>query len=246
MDKQVEQLKEYMDESNYTVAITGSGISYLYGMTRFKQNTGRRNMTKMMNPKYIKAHPDVVYAALKDAWLDATFELGPSPVHYQLTELEEMGKIQGIVTQNLDYLHDLAGSTNVVAFMGSFADTVCIDCGARYHDINVWNEGEMPKCPECGSYLIPVFFSGFDRGSADDSSSNEWMRQAQDMIGQAELLIIMGTTGLFSDQYMSKLRQTTKIVQINPGSTVFDQMADLNIREDAEKVLGEIIDAEQS
>ncbi len=178
----------------------------------------------------------------KDSFLDAIFEKGPSLVHYQLAELEKQGKLQGIVTQNLDELHTLAGSTNVVAFMGSFADNACMDCKAYYHDINVWNQGEMPHCPKCGGYLLPVYFDRFGhRLSADGNDPNQWMEQAKDMIAHADLLLIIGTTGFHSDEYMSRLRPSTKMVQINPGRTMFDRMVDLNIRMDAEKVFHQIL-----
>ncbi len=242
MDTQVKKLKEYMDQSTYTVAITGAGISYMYGMRRFKQVAGE-NWSKKVTPKYIKSHPDEVYALFKDAFLDAIFEKGPGPVHYQLAELEKRGEIQGIVTQNLDYLHNLAGSKNVVAFMGSFADTICLDCGARYEDINVWKAGEMPRCPKCGGYLVPVYFSRFGhRFGGGGNEGSEFMTRAQDMIAKATLLVVIGTTGFHSDEYLKKLRAETKIVQINPGSTMFDSMAELNIRMDAEQVFNQILD----
>ncbi len=245
MDEKIQKLKEYLDASSYTVAVTGAGISYMYGVRRLKQLAGEGGWQRKVTPKYIKAHPEETYALFKDAFLDATFEKGPGPVHYQLAELEKRGKLQGIVTQNLDHLHTLAGSENVVPFMGDFADTVCVDCGADYHDIDVWNHGEMPRCPKCGGCLIPVYFAQFGRGFGAHRASNEWMERARDMIAQAELLLFIGTTGFHSDEYLSKMTPGTKLVQINPGSTIFDRTVDLNIRMDAEKVFDQIL-AEES
>ncbi len=241
MDAQVKQLQTYMEASPYTVAVTGAGISYMYGMRRFKQVAGQ-NWASKVTPKYVKSHPEEVYALFKDAFLDAIFEKGPSRIHRQMAELEQKGLLQGIVTQNLDYLHNLAGSQNVVAFMGSFADTVCVDCGAKGHDINVWNQGEMPRCEQCGGYLLPAYFSrlshGFGGGRGD---ANEFMKQAQDLIEKADLLVVIGTTGFHSDEYLKKMRPTTQIIQINPGRTMFDEMAVFNIRMDAEQVFEEIL-----
>ncbi len=245
MDASVKKLQEYMEKSNYTVAVTGAGISYMYGMRRFKQVAGEGTWMKKVTPKYIKAHPDEVYALFKDAFLDAIFKKGPGRVHKQLASLEKMGKLQGIVTQNLDYLHELAGSGNVVAFMGSFADNICLDCGAYYHDINIWNHGSMPVCPECGGYLVPMYFERFGhRFEAGESRPNEHMLKAQDMIAKAELLIIIATTGFHSDEYLSKLRPSTLIAQINPSSTIFDRMADVNIKMDAGDALEQILSKE--
>ncbi len=241
MDAQVKQLKDYMDASDYTVAVTGSGISYLYGMTRLKRQTNRMDQMRMMSPSYVKKHPEEFYQLMKSSFLDATFEKGPSEVHKQLAELEKEGKLQGIVTQNMDCLHTIAGSTNVAEIMGSFSDSICTGCGAEYHDYKLWGQGKAPRCPKCGEPLMPLMF---DRNSPDyQKYAKERMEKAQDMIARAQLVIIIGTTGFRSDEYMAKLnRAATKLVQINPGSTVFDSMVDLNIHEDAAKVLGEILD----
>ncbi len=243
MDKQVEQLKEYMDNSKDTIAVTGSGISYMYGMRRLKQQTNRMDLMRKLSPRYVKNHPDDFYAMMKSAFLDATFEMGPGPVHKQLAELEKKGLLQGIVTQNLDCLHQLAGSTNVVEIVGSFADNTCVDCGYRTYDVNVWNEGKAPRCPKCGGYLMPT---NFDRNSSTYSKdAKERMDRAANMIAEADLVMIIGTTGFRSEEYLSKLNTAkTTLVQINPGSTIFDQMVRLNIHMDAEKVFDEILSAE--
>ncbi|MCD8212423.1 MAG: hypothetical protein LUC17_05295 [Oscillospiraceae bacterium] len=235
MDDDVRQLKEFMDNSKNTVAVTGAGISYNYGMRRLKQQTSRMDLMRKLTPEYVRKHPDEFYQLMKDSFLDATFEKGPGPVHKQLAELEKEGKLQGIVTQNMDCLHEAAGSKNVIEFQGSFADNVCVDCGARVDDYTVWGHGEAPRCPKCGGPLMP---SNFGRGG---SELQERMKKAQDMIAAANLIMVMGTTGFRSDEYMAKLSPDTTVVQINPASTVFDQLAVLNIRRDAEKVFAEIL-----
>ncbi len=242
MDEQVRQLKEYMDKSTNTVAVTGSGISYLYGMTRLKQATNRMDMMRKLSPKYVSKNPEDFYALMKDAFLDATFKLGPSPVHRQLAEFEKRGMLYGIVTQNLDCLHQIAGSTNVIEFQGSFDDNICVECGERVYDYNVWNEGKAPRCPKCGAPIMPATF---DRDyAAHDQEYEARMNQAADMIAAADLVMIMGTTGFMSENYMAKVTPQTTLVQINPSSTRFDSIVELNIRGDAESVFNEILGAE--
>ncbi len=242
MDSKIAELKSYMDASSNTVAVTGAGISYMYGMRRLKSQTNRMNLMQKLSPSYVKKHPEEFYAMMKDAFLDATFEKGPGPVHKQLAQLEKMGKLQGIVTQNMDCLHTAAGSTNVCEFQGSFADNICVDCGARFTDYSVWGHGEEPRCPKCGGPLMP---ENFDRSAPNNQSDmRKRMERAQDMIANAQLVIIIGTTGFRSDEYMARVNPQTKLVQINPGSTVFDKMVNLNIRSDAEKVFDEILKAE--
>ncbi|MCD8199425.1 MAG: hypothetical protein LUD25_00435 [Coriobacteriaceae bacterium] len=239
MDEQIETLRKYMEESKKTVAITGAGISYLYGVGRLKQQTSRAEMTSKLSPRYVKKNPDEFYALMKDAFLDATFEKGPGPVHKQLVELEKKGLLQGIITQNMDCLHTAAGSTNVVEFQGSFADNVCVDCGKRYNDYTVWGHGEIPRCPECGGPLMPANFNR--RASGHDSEFKDRMEAAADMLSDAELVIVIGTTGFLSEEYMYRMNPQARLVQINPSPTKFDQMATMNIHEDAEKVLGAIL-----
>lgn len=90
------QLKEYMDQSNKTVAVTGAGISYLYGMRRLKQSVGMMNARRIFAASYVRKNPEKFYEIMKDAFLDATFVKGPSTVHKQLAELERQGKLYGM------------------------------------------------------------------------------------------------------------------------------------------------------
>ncbi len=239
MKKDYMKLIEYMNESSRAVAVTGSGISYLYGVRRLKQSVGYMNYGKVFSASYVRKNPEKFYKIIKNAFLDATFEKGPSKVHKQLAELEKRGKIKGILTQNLDCLHTIAGSVNVVEFQGSFRDNICIDCGSCYYDYRVWGQGQMPKCEKCGGYLMPT---GFCREVPLSSVvSRENMNKAINMISKADLVIVIGTTGFRSEEYLSRLQPETKLVQINPSPTRFDSIADLNIRADAAEVLEAVL-----
>lgn len=233
MKSEYAKLKEYIESSGKTVAVTGAGISYLYGMRRLKQSVGMINSRRVFSADYVNKNPEKFYEIMKDAFLDATFIKGPSAVHRQLAELEKQGKLYGIVTQNMDCLHTIAGSKNVAEFQGSFGDNTCIGCKTRYNDYNIWNQGHMPRCEKCGSPIMPSTFAGENTGEA--------MKKATDMIAEADLVIIIGTTGFRSEEYLSKLRKDTKIVQINLSATQFDTIADLNIRADAAEVLDAVI-----
>ncbi|MCD7836039.1 MAG: hypothetical protein LUG83_05235 [Lachnospiraceae bacterium] len=239
MKTEFSQLKEYMEHSKKTVAVTGAGISYLYGMRRLKQSVGRMNANRIFSTSYVRKNPEKFYEAMKDAFLDATFVKGPSAVHKQLAELEKQGKLYGIVTQNLDCLHTIAGSQNVIEFQGSFQDNVCIDCGIRCYDYQVWNQGHMPRCEKCGAPLMPTSFCRDSRAGAD--ASRDSMRKAVNMISEATLVIVIGTTGFRSDEYLSRMKEGTKLVQINPSETEFDRIADLNIRADAVTVFDAVL-----
>ncbi len=234
------QLREYMENSGRTVAVTGAGISYLYGMRRLKQSVGLMNSRQVLSPSFVRSNPDEFYKIVKTSFLDATFVKGPSKVHKQLATLEDKGLIYGIVTQNMDCLHTVAGSKNVVEFQGSFGDNICVDCGARCLDYKIWNHGHTPTCKKCGSPLMPTAFCRENKLS--EQVAKESMKKAADMIHEADLVIIIGTTGFRSDEYLSKMRKETKLVQINPSETPLDSIADWNIHADAAEVLGEVVD----
>ncbi|MCD7954600.1 MAG: hypothetical protein LUG93_02345 [Lachnospiraceae bacterium] len=240
MKSEYSQLKEYMDQSKKTVAVTGAGISYLYGMRRLKQSVGMMNARRVFSASYVRKNPEKFYEIMKDAFLDATFVKGPSAVHKQLAELERQGKLYGIVTQNMDCLHTVAGSKNVVEFQGSFADNTCITCGSRFFDYHVWNQGHMPCCEKCGGPLMPTSFCSESR--VNNSASQESMQKAINMIADADLVIVIGTTGFRSEEYLSRMKTGTKLVQINLSETQFNRIADLNIRADAAEALDAVLE----
>ncbi len=239
MKEEYRRLKEYTEQSGKTVAVTGAGISYLYGMRRLKQSVGMLNSRRVFSASYIRKNPEDFYALMRSAFLDATFVKGPSAVHKQLAELERKGRLYGIVTQNMDCLHTIAGSKNVAEFQGSFADNICIDCQTRGYDYSVWNQGHMPRCEKCGAPIMPISF--YAEKGVRDAILRASMQKAIDMIAEADLVIIIGTTGFRSEEYMSRLRPSAKIVQINPRETKFDADADLNIRADAAEALSTIM-----
>ncbi len=160
-------------------------------------------------------------------------------MHKQLAALEKQEKVYGIVTQNLDCLHTIAGSENVIEFQGSFRDNICIDCNSRFYDYKVWGQGHMPRCEVCGGYLMPTSFC---RESPIHSiASRENMNNAINMISKADLVIVIGTTGFRSEEYLSRMQSKTKLEQINPSPTQFDNITTLNIRADAAEVLEKIL-----
>ncbi|MCD8200900.1 MAG: hypothetical protein LUD47_02410 [Clostridia bacterium] len=239
MEKNQEKLLEWVKDSKKTVAITGAGISYLYGVGRLKQMVSRPDMMGILSPEYVRTNPEGFYATMKSAFLDATFGKGPSPVHRQLYEMEQRGLLHGIITNNMDCLHQAAGSSDVVEIQGGFDDNICLACGRHFYDYTVWNEGELPRCPECGGPMMPANFCRTSPGHDKEFSAR--INKAADMLSDADLIVIIGTTGFLSEEYMTRVNPKAKLVQINPGSTKFDRAVDMNIREDAESVLDYVL-----
>ncbi|MCD8205989.1 MAG: hypothetical protein LUD29_05195 [Clostridia bacterium] len=240
MAEKLDKFLELVKSSKKTVAITGAGISYLYGVGRLKKMVDRQSMMGILSPEYVKANPDKFYEVVNEAFLDATFGKGPSKVHTQLRELEKKGRLHGIITNNMDCLHQAAGSASVVEIQGGFDDNICVSCGMRVYDYKVWGGGKAPRCPGCGAPLMPA---NFCRTSAShDAEFSARMEKAADMLSDADLIVIIGTTGFLSENYMTRVNPKAVLVQINPGSTKFDAVADMNIREDAAKVLDFVLE----
>ncbi len=229
MDDQVKQLYDALEESSFTVAITGAGISISAGGVSYA-GMGARGGFNMHS-----GNPDSMYKALYKVFMEPAFTHGPTEAHLGLAKLEEMGKLQGIITTNEDCIHTMAGSKNVAELEGSFQINTCENCGYRNYDYEIWNQGHMPTCPKCGGSMLPYnIYSHIGLWDDAVAKAQKWMRQA-------ELILIIGTSGYFGSVYWSDKRPGAKIIQINPKRTHFDSSAVLNIHESADAVFEKLM-----
>ncbi len=242
MDEQVRKLKEYYDASNSAVAITGAGISFSAGGMSFDHSKPEemRDMMILASEDGLKNQPEKYYEELDKAFLHSMFAIGPSPAHRILAQMESEGKLRGIITTNVDCLHTMAGSSNVLEIQGSLQVNKCADCGRHYDDYMIWSHGAVPECPSCGGKIWPFpFYSGV-------GLNDPVVKQARKLISKADLIIIIGANGSYGNAYWPFRNRRAKVVQINPGETGFDRMADLNIHRDADSVLTELMEAEEA
>ncbi len=232
MKDQILELYNAIEESHFTVAITGAGISLSAGGISFDQ------MLSSMGPGILMGKnrdPDKMYEHLYRSFLRSAFEHGPTPAHLALARLEEMGKLQGIITTNEDCIHTIAGSKNVAELEGSYQVNTCEDCGYRNFDYEIWNHGHMPTCPKCGGIMLP--YDLYSHVSLWEPA----VRDARRWISQAQLILVIGTNGYYGSAYWDYRNRNAMIIQINPGRTNFDQIADLNIHRDADSVFEEVM-----
>ncbi len=218
MDK-IQQLADYIDRSGSIVATTGAGISVggggvTYGQMRFSSRGRRGSDAGSFLPTY----------------LETMFSYQPSFAHYALADLEAEGKLTGIITTNVDCMHTIAGSKNVAEIQGSLQVNCCAKCGHHYDGYEIWKQDELPRCAACGGEILPwPLYSHIGLWDADVRKAREW-------IAQADLILVIGTRGNYGDVYWSYRRRDAAIVQINPGHTGFDSVADLNIRQGSDDV----------
>ncbi len=221
---QIGQLAAFIDSSHNIVATTGAGISVggggvTYGQMLFS-NRGAGRMRRSGDS----------YSSFLPTYLDNMFSYQPSFSHYALKELEDEGKLLGIITTNVDCMHTIAGSKNVAEIQGSLQVNCCADCGQHYDGYEIWNQDELPRCKSCGGEILPwPLYSHIGLWEEDVRKAREW-------ISKADLILAIGTRGNYGDVYWGYRNRGAVIIQINPGRTGFDSVAALNIREDCDDV----------
>ena len=221
MDK-IQQLADYIEHSHSIIAMTGAGISVAsggvtYGQMIFSRRSGMRRSGDSAS-SYLPTY------------LENMFSYQPSFAHYALADLEAEGKLIGIITTNVDCMHTIAGSKNVAEIQGSLQVNCCANCGCHYDGYEIWKQEELPKCEACGGEILPwPLYSHISLWDAD-------VRKARTWIAKADLILVIGTNGYFGNSYWNNRKRDAVIVQINPGHTGFDSIANLNIREGSDDV----------
>ncbi len=232
--KQLVQLKKALNESRYTVAVTGAGISFSSGGMNF-DHENVEELLPLASEDVLRNEPDRYYALLDHAFLHSMFAYEPSYAHKALRRLEINGLLQGIITTNVDCMHTIAGSENVAEIQGSLQINRCTNCGKHFDDYHIWSHGTVPKCDECGDAIWTFpFYSNV-------GLHKENLEKARNWIAKADLILIIGANGSYSNAYFNYRKRSAKIVQINPGNTIFDACASLNIRAGADEVFHMIV-----
>ncbi len=228
MDKQISLLQELIDTSNFTIGITGAGISMASGIMDMEHMNVLGVMQTSLEAM-VRLRPEHSYKLLKKSFLNAMFVTGPSITHKKLADFEKRGLVQGVITTNIDCLHTLAGSENIAEIQGSYGINKCMDCGQHYDDVQIWNQGKAPRCQKCNGVILsfPVY--------THIGLSNEDYQKAAKWVSRAELIIVAGTKGNYGS-YFNQINPRAKVVQINPKQTQFDGIASLNIHKKADEV----------
>lgn len=223
----IKHLFKLINQSSYTVALTGAGISTPSEINDLEHMTGEASSI-ISSESSLLNDPEGFYNSLKETFLDPIFKNGPTASHKVLAKLEDHQLLDGIVTTNVDYLHELSGSKNVADVWGSFNQNICVKCGKIY-PIDIWDQGSAPFCPDDNGIISPYpTFHHIARSPED-------LTLADTMMKKADLVIVIGSNG-----YYSNINSTAKVVQINPKRTGFDLRADLNIHSASDKVFNQL------
>lgn len=238
----LEEVASLIVRSSCNVALTGAGVSTASGIPDFR---GPQGVWRMVDPEkfeisYFYDHPDEVWDLFVEFFLP-TFNAKPNPAHYALAELEKLGKLCAVITQNVDMLHQAAGSRNVVELHGSLKDAVCVECGARYplSEVLRLRTRGAPRCPKCGGVLKPdvVFFG--------EPLPRDALREAMMLAEMADVFIAAGTSlAVYPANQLPLIakKRGAKLVVINADETYYDFAADFVIRGKVEEVLPALVE----
>ena len=240
MEEKIKQLKSIIDGSDNIVFFGGAGVSTESGVPDFRSVDGLYNQKWDYPPETILSHsffmskPDEFYRFYREKMLIEGVE--PNKAHKALARLEEQGKLKAVVTQNIDGLHQLAGSKNVFELHGTVHKNHCMSCGKFFGFSDIMKLDATPKC-DCGGLIKPdvvLYEEGLD--SATMSGALQAIRQADVLIVGGTSLSVYPAAGLI-DYY-----QGNKLVLINKATTPKDRMADLVINDSIGLVLDSVVD----
>ena len=228
----IKQLVELIKKSRQIFVLTGAGISTKSGIPDFRSGTGiySKYPEIVFDIDVFHKDPSILYNLMFEL-APIVLNAKPNDAHFCLKKLEEMGKINLIATQNIDMLHEKAGSTRVANLHGSMKTFTCIRCNKKYpleYVMEFIKKKEIAKC-ECGGVLRPDFVF-FKEPLPEDA-----LLRAQKAAKEADLIIVIGSTlAVFPAGYipMYGITRGTPLVIITKGETALDNYATLKIEED--------------
>ena len=238
MTEEIKRLAEYIQHSSYTVFFGGAGTSTESGIPDFRSSDGLYSQSWDYPPETIlshsfwKQHPDVFYRFYREKMLFPDAE--PNKAHFALADLEKAGLLQAVITQNIDGLHQKAGSKNVIELHGTVLRNHCVHCRQGYGLETILHSSGIPKC-SCGGTIKP------DVVLYEESLPEQAVQNAVRAIQKAELLIIGGTSLTVYPAAAFVQAASGKIVVINKSATPMDREADLLISDSIGETLHQAV-----
>jgi len=231
-------LKKWVDESDNIVFFGGAGVSTESGIPDFRSVDGLYNQKYAWPPEtiisrsFFMRQPEEFYRFYKDKMIYP--EARPNACHLKLAELEQLGKLRAVVTQNIDGLHQMAGSEEVLELHGTIHKNRCMHCGKKYSLEHIVNSDGIPRC-DCGGIVKPevvLYEEGLDEHT---------LRAAVDYIRNADVLIVGGTSlSVYPAAGLIQYYQGNKLVLINKTPTAYDGEANLLIDEKIGEVFSDL------
>jgi NAD-dependent deacetylase len=238
MQEQLQTLKDWIDHSNNIVFFGGAGVSTESGIPDFRSVDGLYNQKYDYPPETILSHTFFMrqtaefYRFYRDKML--CLDAKPNAAHKKLAEWEAQGKLRAVITQNIDGLHQAAGSKEVLELHGSVLRNFCTRCHKPYDVMDIKNGEGVPHCP-CGGVIKPdvvLYEEGLDEST---------LRRSVNFIAKADILIIGGTSlAVYPAAGLIDYYTGDKLVLINKSETPADRKADLVIHDAIGQVFSQL------
>lgn len=239
-EEKVEKFLEMVEKSDNIVFFGGAGVSTESGIPDFRSVDGLYNQEYDYPPETILSHTfyrrntEEFYRFYRNKMLCLGAQ--PNLAHKKLAELEAVGKVKAVVTQNIDGLHQLAGSKKVLELHGSVHRNYCESCHQLYVAEFVLHSTGVPHCEKCGGEIKP------DVVLYEEGLDNRTIQEAVHYISNADMLIIGGTSlAVYPAAGLIDYYQGDKLVLVNKSATPRDAIANLVLQESIGELFGKIL-----
>lgn len=237
--KYSEILRTYIETYDNIVFFGGAGVSTESGIKDFRSKDGIYSMSfkyppeTMLSHSFFVSHPEEFFDFYRKMMICDGVK--PNRAHFALAELEKRGRLKAVITQNIDGLHQAAGSKVVYELHGSTKRNYCMRCGSFFSEADIMRCGGVPYC-KCGGTVKP------DVVLYEEQLNAETLEASVAAISQAKLLIVAGTSlVVYPAAGLLRYFRGDKLVLINRDATPYDDSADLVIREPVGEVLGDAV-----
>ncbi len=237
----VERLKEIIEHTSNIVFFGGASVSTESGIPDFRSANGLYNEStkstcspeEILSHSFFMEHTDKFYEFYKAKMIYTDSK--PNNAHTALAKLEEEGKLKAVITQNIDGLHQLAGSKKVLELHGSVLRNYCMDCHKYFEVSFVLKSTQVPKCNECGGIVKP------DVVLYQEALDTDVLEAATQYISKADVLIVGGTSlSVYPASGLVSYYKGKKLVLINKSQTPYDGRANLILNDSIGELLNKV------
>jgi len=240
LERTINQAVELLKAAKHAVAFTGAGISVESGIPTFRGDDGfwSRYDPMTLDINYFKNHPSVSWKIIKEIFYDFFDNSHPNEAHFALADMERKTILKRIITQNIDNLHQEAGSSNVVEFHGNSHVLVCLNCLNKHQLADIELDNLPGRCSSCGGLLKPdfVFFG--------EEIPRQALLDSMEEARRCDVMLVVGTSGevMPASQVPLLAKQSgADIIEINIQETLYTQeISDIFLKGSAPVILKEI------
>lgn len=243
LSDKIERAAVILKQSRFTTAFTGAGISVESGIPPFRGTGGIWNDydPEVLEMEYFIHHPNHSWEIIKKIFYDYYRDAKPNLAHLVLAKMEREGKLGRIITQNIDNLHQEAGSMNIAEFHGNLKNLRCLTCHREYHAGEISLDHLPPTCRECGGLLKPdfVFFG--------EPIPQEAAMASYESASISDVFLVIGTTGevMPASQVPGMAKQNgAVIIEVNKEPSRYtNSITDLFLQGNATEIMGKLEEA---